>query len=1040
VAIEGSCRVDCKSSVLLVHRSVIWACDDPRVNVATIGLRYEKLIVFLVAVLSVLGLVAYERIPAGIFPTMTFSRIDVVAEVGNLPPDQVRVAAALPLERAFAGMPSVTRVSTTSGQGNAEFVVEFDPRTNVQADLTYVDQAISQVRGTLPPGSDVQANIINPNSEPIVSYALTSSGMSQTLLHELAQQSMVPRFYGVPGLARVSVAGGPQREYHVDLQPSALAQYGLTAADVENALAEATDVGAVGLQVSHYLRSVVVLDAGIRTAADVGRIAVFTKRGAVPLDALGRVTLGVAPLTDQVSYDGHHGVILSFYALPGADAVRVADGVAERARSIAAALPSETSLAKFWDQTALVTESQASLRDAILIGALLAIAVIYLFLRNLRMTLVAAAVIPVAMAIAVLAVGEAGETLNLMSVGGLAIAVGLIIDDTIVVIENIARNGRERPGLPMRDVVGGAMSQIGGPMIASTATTLVVFVPLALLTGVSGFFFRSLALTLAAALVVSLVLALFFAPVLAKALVRPRDEEHEGSDTFLGRVLLRYEPALRWALAHRGRVYAASLAVLCVTVVLLLRLPSDFLPALDEGQFEIDYQLPVGTSLAASDLAAHRMEQLLLRDPAVAGVGRWTGLDTNGYSPTPQNAGILRVQLAPENRRAGYDDVSDRLRVALSAAIPSAQLDFHQILEDMIDDVSGAPAPLEITLQGPDQATLVAQASALADDMTHVPGVADVFSGVLYTDPTIRIAPDRRLLAQLGWPQSSLADALTAQAQGNIAADLPGVYNVVPVRVLTDEPGRLVASDVTTPAGPVALQTLARVAPGVLATTIYEENGARVIRLTASIAGSNLSSIVSGIRRAIAAAHLPPGYSASIGGQYREQQQSFREFAVVIAIAVVLVFAVMLATFRSYRLPLVILTAIPLALIGVALGLFMTNTPFNVSSFMGLLLLVGIVVKNGILLIDVANRRRLEGDSVEEALVVAGRTRLRPIVMTTFAAIGGLLPLALGLGSGAAMEKPLAIAVIGGLSTATAFTLLVIPVLYAGFAGGRAIE
>ncbi|HET9028655.1 MAG TPA: efflux RND transporter permease subunit [Candidatus Aquilonibacter sp.] len=1008
-------------------------------NLATFGARYEKVIVFVVAALTVLGVYAYTTIPASIFPNMSFSRIDVVADAGNLPPDQVRTSVALPLEQAFQGLPSVTRVRSTSAQGNAELIVEFDPSTNVQGDLTYVDQAIAATQNQLPPAANVQASIINPNREPVVIYALTSSTMSQTLLHELAQQSMVPRFYGAPDLGKVSVTGGPPREFHIQLNASALAQYGLTISDVSAALSSATQVTPVGQQVTHYVRNVVVVDAGVRTARDLGRIMVPTKKkGAVPISALGSIVLGVAPKTSDVSFDATPAVLINFYALPGADAVKMADAISTRASAIAASLPAGTKLTRFWDQTVLVKESQASLRDAILIGALLAILVIFVFLRNLRMTLVAAIVIPIAMAIAVFVIGRAGETLNLMSVGGLAIAVGLIIDDAIVVIENIARNHHANPSANTAEVIKMSMSQIGSAMVASTTTTVVVFVPLALLTGVSGFFFRSLALTLASSLIVSLALALFLAPVLAKWLIRPKDQDHEGHGDFIGRILERYEPVLRWALNNRRLVYAGSVVVLIVTVVLLMRLPSDFLPKLDEGQFEIGYQLPVGTSLQASSAAAQRMEELALRDPAVRSVGRWTGLDTNGISPMPQNQGIVRVRLKPANERAGYEAISGRLNDVLSAAFPGAQFDFHQILEDMINDVSGAPAPLEIELQGPDQRTLVKYAQIITGKMSSVKGVADAFSGVVYTDPTIRVAPDQRRLAELGVQSSSLADALAAQTQGTVATSIPGANMLVPVRIsLANADLNLAQNNVNTSSGPVGLPNLARIAPAQLSTSIFENNGQRELLITASIRGASLSSAVAGVKKAIADAHLPPGYTTVIGGEYAAQQQSFREFAAVIAIAVALVFAVMLATFRSFRLPLVILTAIPLALIGVALGLFLTRTPFNVSSFMGLLLLVGIVVKNGILLIDVANQRRLGGDSVENALVTAGRTRLRPIVMTTFAAIGGLLPLALGIGSGAAMEKPLAIAVIGGLSTATAFTLIVIPVLYAGFSRGE---
>jgi CzcA family heavy metal efflux pump len=1006
-------------------------------DLAKLALRHERLVVFVVAVLTVLGSYAYVTIPASIFPTMTFSRIDVVADVGNLPPDQVRVAVAVPLERAFQGLPSVTRVLATSSQGNAEFIVEFDPHTTVQADLTYVDQAIAQSRTTLPPETDLQANIINPNSEPIASYALTSTGMSQTLLHEFAQQAMVPRFYGTPGLARVTVAGGPAREYHVELNPAAVAQYGLTADDVAQALSQATSVTAVGLRDAHYVRNVLVVDAGITSAPALERVMVPTGHDdAVPLSALGSVGLGVAPLSSGVSFDAQPAVILSFYALPQADAVKMGDAIAKRAAAMQGLLPAGVRFTKFWDQTQLVKESQASLRDAILIGALLAILVIFIFLRNLRMTLVAAIIIPIAMSIAIFSIGQTRQTLNLMSMGGLAVAVGLIIDDAIVVIENIARNHRAHPERRMRETVAFAMAQIGPAMAASTATTVVVFVPLALLTGVSGFFFRALALTLGSALIVSLALALFVAPVLATWLVRPRDEDEEERGV-IPAVLHRYEPTLRWALAHRRAVYAAAGVVLVVTVALLARLPSDFLPKLDEGQFEVSYQLPVGTSLRASDAAGRRMEELILRDPAVTAVGRWTGLDTNGYSPTPQNVGVLRVSLKASHRRA-YPEISESLREQLTSAIPSANVSFHQILEDMINDVSGVPAPLEVSLEGPDQATLVKYANRIAQSIAVIPGVTDVFSGVVYTDPTIRIVPDARALAALGWQEHALADALSAQTQGAVAASLPGEVNLIPVRVaVAGEPFGQDSASVATPSGPVALPALGQLTPPRLATTVFEQNGARLVRVTATIAGANLSSVVSGVRRALSQTPLPPGYHESIGGEYQEQQQSFREFAIVILIAVVLVFTVMLATFRSYRLPLVILTAIPLALIGVALGLFVTGTPFNVSSFMGLLLLVGIVVKNGILLIDVANKQRQAGDSVEDALVIAGRTRLRPIVMTTFAAIGGLLPLALGIGAGSAMEQPLAIAVIGGLSTATAFTLVLIPVLYAGFAGRR---
>ncbi len=1007
-------------------------------DVAKFALRHDKALLFAVLILAALGVRSYFLTPQSIFPNMTFSRVEIVADAGQLPPDQVHTAVALPLEQAMQTLPAVQRVRSTSSQGSADIVIDFQPNTDPRADFDYANQALGQTRSVLPAGVDAQAVIINPNNEPVVSYALTSATLSPAVLRELSVRTIQPALAGVPGLGRILVAGGPVREYHITLDPSTLAARGLSPRDVATAVQDANDVEAAGYSERYYQRSVVVVDSTLRDARSLAQVAVPLKDGgAVPVGALGTVTLGVAPPSDATAYFGRQAVIVNAYALAGADTVAMEREIDRRVGAIARRLPSTVGMDKMWDQTTLITDSQKALRDAILLGALLAIVVIYLFLRNLRMTLVAAAVIPVAMAIALLALNVAGQTLNLMSVGGLAVAVGLIIDDAIVVVENIARNMREHPDLGRSALIRLSMSQIASAMAASTATTVVVFLPLALLTGVSGFFFRALAFTLAASLLVSLFLALFVTPTLA---ARALSGAHrpEGSHRFIDDLLRRYEPLLRWSLTHRARVYAGAGIVLVVTVIMLAVLPNDFLPKLDEGQFEIDYTMPVGTTLAESDAAARRMEQVVGADPAVLTEGRLTGIDSNGFSPTPQNQGMLRVILKPRSQRDGYEEVSSRLRDQVEAAVPAAQFDFRQVVEDLINDVSGQPAPVEVSITGQDEQTLVALASALTQKIANIPGIVDAFDGVTYNDATTRVAPDRARLAAMGLTSGDVAADLGAGAQGTVATRLPGAFGMVPVRIALAGASLDRSPIVFAGSGTAALADVAQIKPGPPSTNVDEENGTRVVRVIANINGRSLSSVAGDLKAAMGSISLPPGYHMTLGGQFESQRASFTEFTGVIAIAILLVFGVMLATFGSFRMPLVILTAIPLALIGVALGLFVTGTAFNVSSFMGLLLLVGIVVKNGILLIDVANKRRREGDSIENALVAAGRTRLRPIVMTTLAAIGGLLPLALGLGSGAEMERPLAIAVIGGLSTATAFTLVLIPVLYAGFVGGAA--
>ncbi len=474
------------------------------------------------------------------------------------------------------------------------------------------------------------------------------------------------------------------------------------------------------------------------------------------------------------------------------------------------------------------------------------------------MTVVAALIIPVAIAVTLVAINRLGETLNLMSVGGLAVAVGLIIDDAIVVVENISRHLRIE-NAPVA-AVSAAMRELIAPMTASTLTTVVVFVPLTLLSGIPGFFFRSLALTLSSALTVSLLLALFVAPVLAGWLIRPREQRPRRD---LAAALVRgYEPVLRFALDHRAVVYAACVLVLVATGALLTRLPSDFLPDLDEGQLQIDYRMPVGTTLAASDAAATRMEQLVLADPAVSSVVRLTGIDPNGFSPIAVREGKLRIRLRPEAERAPYRTVIDRLRTTLSAAVPASDLEFTQLLEEVLGDLTDrSPAARSPSRSpGPDQRTLVAVATELADRLAKVRGLSDVFSGVAYDDPTATVEPDQARRASLGLTKSELGTYLESGAQGFVAADVPSAAAIVtPVRV------RVLGGDLfATPQGFVAANTLARVGAARPTTDVSELNGQRTMTVTAGLEG-DLSTAVAGVRKALAATRLPPGYTVTIG-------------------------------------------------------------------------------------------------------------------------------------------------------------------------------
>jgi multidrug efflux pump subunit AcrB len=950
-----------------------------------------KLVLLVVAVLAGLGVYAYRNAAQSIFPAISLSRVEIFADAPDLPPERVRASVANPLETALQGLPDVRATRATATQGALEIEVDFASTSDVQHDLQLVDDAVQTVRPSLRGVRSVATLIENPNMEPVVSYAFDGGGVDQAHLQHEIERALVPVFTGTPGLGRMTVFGGAPLEYQVLLDARKLDRNRVSTAAVIAAIDAASGAGAAGTIDRKGKRYIVVSGPALDAPDDVARLTAPGRGGRrVPFAALGRTGIGEGPATQQASLDARHAVLFNAYPLAGADAVALQRAVEERMPRLLAALPHGVRVVRYWDQTRLIVASQRSLRDAILLGALLALGIIYLFLRSRAMTLIAALIVPLAMTLSVLAIYLAGLSLNLMTVGGLAVAVGLVIDEVIVVVEAIARRGAVREGT----------ARIRRALIASTAANVVVFLPLALLGGISGFFFRALALTLSIAMLVSIVLSLFVAPTIAEML--PVRERHETRS--LDALETRYARGLAWILKRSWIAYAGAAAVCFVTVFAFTRMPSDFLPSLEEGEFEIKYTLPAGTSLAATDATATALERAIVTTPDVAHVGRLTGVDTNGFLPTPPNAGTLRVSLA-EGSRASFDEVSDALRDRLQKIAPDAEFEFHQLLEDQINDLTGAPEPVQLSVYGDDQKQLIAIATGLADKLGKIPGIVDTFDGVAYGADLVRTV--------------NPVDPVDARLRmgGAIVASVPDGAAQLPVRVRVE--GRA-----------------PRIAPGIVAhsSDVNEENGSRMLRVTAGIEGARLSDVTARVRALVAATQLPAGYRIELGGAAIEQSDSFREFATVICIAVLLVFGVLLATFDSFRLPLIVLATIPLSPIGVAAALWLTGTPLNVSSFMGLLLLVGIVVRNGILLIDGANRRRGQGASVDDALLGAARERLRPILMTTLAAMCGLAPLAFGWGSGSEMERPLAIAVIGGLSTATAFTLVLIPVLYAAVA------
>jgi CzcA family heavy metal efflux pump len=1007
---------------------------------ANFALRNARGIFFTLVVLVMLGLASVGSLPMSIYPRVAFARVVVVAQNGEMTPRQVQQNITRPIEQAVSTVLGVQLVQVTSEQGASQVSITFNPGIDVNLDLQRVNAALQTVNGSLPPGTDVAAQVVLPNIFPVLGYVVNVPGESLADIRTITEYRLRPLLTGLPGIAQVRTVGGRLREYWVSVDPSESAALRIPTETIENAIAANNRIASVGHFNAFAQRQIILVSGAPRMPADIASIVVDNRNGTpITVGQVASVHDALEPKTSIVSANGRDAVLLTVYAQPNSNVVQIAREAGAVLDRAALQLGSGATITPYWNQATLVDAAVKNLRDAIFIGALLAVAVMWFFLGSLRSTLIAAAVIPLVIGITFLFMRLTGQGLNLMTLGGLAIGVGLIIVDAIFVVENIWRHlqlGEERI-----TAVRLAMNEIAAPMIGSTVTTIVVFAPMALLSGVTGAFFVALSITLAIALTLSLLFALYVTPLFAIYFLKPAPAKRPSrsiGERFMSRLLSVYEPALHWMLRHRKMAYGVTAAVLAVTLLLASRLGTDFMPSMDEGAFELNFSMPPGTSLEETDRALESIENVLHSNSNVVGFGALTGLDPSGFFPAPQNVGDIRATMLPRDRRSGgADQIFDSLRAQIAARVPIMRFTITQILQDLLNDLSNTPATIEVKIFGNDQHELMNLARQVDGRIRTIPGIVDDFNGIVYSDPNTLVQLRPYEGSRAGFTPQTFSNAVQAGFNGIVVTSIPNLPVQIPVRVRYNVPwtqnaGDLLSMPIVAPSGNTyTLGALANVVPAGLSTELTEENLRPLIRVTASVSGRDLGGVVRDVKSALSTLRIPPGFDIVYGGRYALQRTSFIEFAMAIGIAILLVFATMIFEFRNYRIPLVVISSVPLSLFGVVIALWITRIPLNVSSFMGIILLVGGVVKNGILLFDEVAVLRRRGLSVEEQMVEAGRMRMRPIVMTTLTSMLGVVPLALGLGAGAEMQKPLAVATIGGLIFSTFFTLLLMPVFYA---------
>jgi len=758
---------------------------------------------------------------------------------------------------------------------------------------------------------------------------------------------------------------------------------------------------------------------------------------------------GVAPEYTMVTADGHPAALVNINRQPDANTVVVVDEVSKTLASMRAQIPPDVHVAAYYDQSLLVRNSINSVRDSILIGLLLSVVILYAFLRNWGTTVVAILVIPVTILVTFLAMWVARLSFDLMTLGGVAAAIGLVIDDAIVVVENIYTHISS--GQSRLEAVQTAVSEITAPIIGSTITPVVVFLPLTILTGVTGVFFRSLALTMSVALLTSLVLALAFTPALAQRFVKakPRGaggpdheptaaelEEEAESGRFLRAIVTRYEWVLSHALDRRWIVLVIIAVVLAGSYFLYRSLGSEFLPEFDESAFVLDYWAPPGASLTETNRMLQDVEEMLMKTPEIESYSRRTGLEL-GLFVTEPNRGDFAVKLKPRHKR-GTEEVISELRDKIAESEPALEIEFVGIVPDVIGDLQGNPEPIEIKLFSEDAAALQAKADEVEESIKKIKGVVDTKNGVVVSGPAVTLKIDPQRAARFGVTAEDIAKTASTAMTGDEASFILQQDRLIKVRVifpadLRNSLEKVKALQVRSSSGQLLrVDQVADVEYEKGQTEIERENLRQTVAVTGRLEGKDLGTAISEIRNRLAKdVKLPAGMTIEYGGLYHEQQSSFRELMISLILAVVLVFITLLIEFRSFAHPIAIVTGAVLALAGVLLALFITGMTLNVVSLMGMIMIVGIVAKNGILMLDAVEDHLAAGDTLREALMRSGRRRFRPVLMTSLAAMLGMLPLALAFGAGAELLQPLAIGVIGGLTMALLLSLVVTPTVYA---------
>lgn len=996
--------------------------------------RHWRSVFLALALITLAGLFSATQLPVTLFPHIDYPRVVVSIDAGDRDPSQMAADITRPAEVAMRQVPGVVEIRSTTSRGSADISLSFNWGSDMVAATQATQGAMATILPDLPSGTRFTVRRSDPTIFPVVGISLTSAHQSTTELAQIANLKLRPLLLTVPGVAGVDVLGGSPPEIEVEVDPAKLQTYGLTASDVATALASANNVAAVGKIEDRHRLYLALVEDRVSSEADIAAVPVKSgtaaSAGVVTVGEVATVRRASAPTWTKVTSDGTDAVLVNVRQTPTADAVALVKQLDERLKG--AALPSGVRVAFFYDQSELVTGAATSVRDAILLGALLAGVVLFLFLRSWRLMVMTALLLPAVLAATCLALYALGMSFNMMTLGGMAASVGLVVDDAVVMLEYLMRRLQEHEQDSRRPSMLGAAMEMARPLYGSTLATMVVFVPLAFISGVTGGFFKALAITMVAALAVSLLYARFVLPLIADRWLTIKDAQSaDRAERFLGAIKRRYAYLAGHSLA-RPAMYAGALGAVLLVVGYLswANVQSGFMPKMDEGGFILDYKAKPGAALSDTDRLLRQVEKIIRETPEVTSYSRRTGLQLGG-GLTEADEGDFFIRLKTGNRR-NIEEVMNEIGGKVEAQVPGLQIETAQLMEDLIGDLTAVPQPIEVKLFGDDPTQLEQAAEKVADGISGISGVVEVNNGLRVSGDAIKINVDRGAAAIAGLDPAAVASQVSAEVDGAIATHILSGEQTIDVRVRAPQDMRrraalLAALPLRSSDGRMTtLGAIARISIQGGQRQLTRENLAPFIPVTARLEGKDLGTGMRDVQAKVTSLHLPSSIRVEYGGLYSQQKQSFRDLTTVFVAALLLSALLLTLLFENWAFTVSVIATVLISTSAVFFGLWLTGTELDISALMGLTMVVGMLTELSIFYLAELDPT---GPINAQSLLEAGEARLRPILMSALIAILTLLPLALGLGRGSGLQRPLATAIIFGLSLGATLILTLLPTL-----------